>query len=85
MHKERRSTGFLVWAQNQGASSITVGRIRQLETLGYFPEGSAREPGEETVLELVDDEAIVFEEIFTAGLQVPPHPAFTEILLKYRL
>jgi hypothetical protein len=43
-----------------GASTATIGRIRQLETLGYFDEGSAREPGEEVILELADDEAVIF-------------------------
>jgi hypothetical protein len=56
-----------------------------LEALRYFAEGSAREPGEETVLKPANDGAIVFEEFFTVGLQMPPHPALTEILLKYRV
>jgi hypothetical protein len=47
----------------------------------YFAEGSAHEPGEETVSE----PAVVFEEFFTMGLRMPPHLAFTEILLKYRV
>jgi hypothetical protein len=59
-----------------GLSTVTVGRIQQLEALRYFTEGSTREPGEETV---------VFEEFFAAGLWMPPHPALTEILLKYRV
>jgi hypothetical protein len=28
-----------------GPSTVTIGRIRQLEALGYFAEGSMREPG----------------------------------------
>jgi hypothetical protein len=68
-----------------GASSVTVGRIHQLDSLGYFAEGSMHELREETVWEPADDEAIVFEEFFAVGLQMPPHPAFTEILLKYRV
>jgi hypothetical protein len=62
-----------------------LGYIRQLEALRYFAKGSMREPGEETIPELADDEAIVFEEFFAAGLRMPPHPALTEILLKYRV
>jgi hypothetical protein len=31
-----------------GASTIIVGRLRQLESLGYFAEGSTHEPREET-------------------------------------
>jgi hypothetical protein len=49
-----------------GLSTITVGRIRQLEALRYFAEGSVHEPGEETVPEPADDE-VVFKEFFTAG------------------
>jgi hypothetical protein len=29
------------------------------------------------------NESIVFKEFFAAGLRMPPHPAFTEILLKF--
>jgi hypothetical protein len=29
-----------------GPLTVTVGRIRQLEALGYFAKGSVREPGE---------------------------------------
>jgi hypothetical protein len=68
-----------------GLSTITVGRIGQLETLRYCSEGSACEPGEETVLEPVDDEAVMFEEFFTMRLRMPPHPALTKILLKYQV
>jgi hypothetical protein len=35
------------------------------------------------VAELNPNKDVVFEEFFTAGLQMPPHPAFTEILLKF--
>jgi hypothetical protein len=47
-----------------GASTITVGCIRQLEALGYFAEDSAREPGEEVVSDPAGDEAVAFEEFF---------------------
>jgi hypothetical protein len=47
----------------------------------YFAEGSAREPGEETVPE--QNVAIAFEEFFATVLRIPPHPAFTEILVKF--
>jgi hypothetical protein len=51
--------------------------------LGYFAEGAAHEPREETVPELADDEGIVFEEFFSMGLQMSPHLALTDILIKY--
>jgi hypothetical protein len=53
--------------------------------LGYFVEGSAREPGEEVIPELAADEAIVFEEFFDVGLWMPPHPALTDILVLFRV
>jgi hypothetical protein len=65
------------------ASTITVGCIWLLEVLGYFAEGSAREPGEEVVPEPVNDEAIVFEEFFTMGLWMSSHLALTDILVKF--
>jgi hypothetical protein len=68
-----------------GLSIVTVGRIRQLEALRYFAEGSTHELGEETVLKLADEEAVVFNEFFAMGLWMRPHPALTEILLKYRV
>jgi hypothetical protein len=64
-------------------SLVTVSRIRQLESLCYFAEGSVRETGAETVPELNPDEVVVFEEFFGTGLRMLPHPAFTEILLKF--
>jgi hypothetical protein len=67
------------------ASSVMVSRIRQLESLRYFDEGSAREPGEETTPGLNPNEVVVFEEFFAVGLRMPPHPAFTEILLEFRV
>jgi hypothetical protein len=73
----------LAWSYDFGASLVTVGRIRQLESLGYFTEGSTCELGEEIVLELNTDDAVVFKEIFAAGLWMLPHPAFTDILHKF--
>jgi hypothetical protein len=66
-----------------GASLVTVGHIRQVESLLYFAEGSTCELGEETVPELNDDEAIVFEKFFMVALRMRPHLALTEIFLKY--
>jgi hypothetical protein len=55
-----------------GPSIITIGHIQQLETLGFFIEGSVRK-------------AVVFEVFFTARLQMPPQPTLTDILLKFRV
>jgi hypothetical protein len=68
-----------------GASSVTVGRICQMESLGYFAEDLARESGEEIVSEPNADKAVVFKEFFVAGLRMLPHRAFIEILLKFRV
>jgi hypothetical protein len=73
----------LAWSYDFGASSVMVRHIQQLKSLGYFAKGSACEPGEETVLEPNPNEVVVFEEFFAAGLRMSPHPAFTEILLKF--
>jgi hypothetical protein len=35
----------LTWSSDFGASSITIGRIQQQESLGYFAEDSVREMG----------------------------------------
>jgi hypothetical protein len=64
-------------------STVTVDRIQQLEALGYIIEGSTREPGEEVLPDPSNDEAIMFEEFFTAELQMPPEPTLTDILLKF--
>jgi hypothetical protein len=47
-----------------GPSIIMVDRVRKMASLGYFAEGTAREPGEEVVLEPIEDEAIVFKDFF---------------------
>jgi hypothetical protein len=52
---------------------------------GYFDEGMGRELGEETVPEPNPDEVVVFEEFFTAGLRMPPHPVLVDILLKFQV
>jgi hypothetical protein len=60
-----------------------MGCIRQLESLGYFTEGSARESGEQIILKPADNNAVVFEEFFTVGLRMLPHLALTDILVKF--
>jgi hypothetical protein len=72
----------LAQSYNFGASLVTVGRIRMLESLGYFVEGLAREP-RGSVLEPNTNEVVVFEEFFTVALRMPPHLALTKILLKF--
>jgi hypothetical protein len=42
-------------------------------------------PGNETVPEPNNDEAMVYEDFFVAGLCMPPHPALADILLHFQL
>jgi hypothetical protein len=66
-HESERSYDF-------GPLTITIGRIRQLEALGNFVEGSACELGEEVIPDPANDEAVMFEEFFAAG--VTPHISY---------
>jgi hypothetical protein len=66
-----------------GPSTVTVGRIRQLASLGYFVVGVTREPGEEIVSEPTEDEVVVFEVFFIGRLQMPPQPVLTDSLVKF--
>jgi hypothetical protein len=43
------------------------------------------EPGQETIPEPHLDEVVIFEEFFTAGLRMPPHPVLADILLKFQI
>jgi hypothetical protein len=51
----------------------------------YFAKGMGHEPREETVPELNPDEAVIFEEFFTAGLRMPPHPVLSDIMLNFQV
>jgi hypothetical protein len=68
-----------------GPSTVTDRWIRAVVDVGYFTHSMGCEPREENVLEPWDDEAVVFEEFFMAGLRVPPHPVLADILLKYQI
>jgi hypothetical protein len=52
---------------------------------GYFSGGMGHELGEETVPEPNPDEVVVFEEFFTTGLRMPPHPVLADILFKFQV
>jgi hypothetical protein len=62
--------------------TITGGKIMEMVEKGYFIDGEARAPGAEIVLELDNDEAVVYEDFFVAGLRMPRHPTLADILLK---
>jgi hypothetical protein len=50
---------------------------------GYFTDGDARVPRAESMSESDDNEAIVYDDFFVAGLCKPPLPALADILLKF--
>jgi hypothetical protein len=68
-----------------GPSTVMVKRIQGVIHNGYFAEGMGRDHGGETVPEPQADEAVIFEEFFTAGLRMPPHPVLSDILLKFQV
>jgi hypothetical protein len=63
------------------SSTITVGKSKEMVEKGHFAEGEAHLPGVETVLKPNNDEAVVYEDFFVAGLHMPPHPPLADILL----
>jgi hypothetical protein len=50
----------LTWSYEFGVSLVTVGHIRQMDSLGYFAEGLMHEPGEEILSEPNSNKAVVF-------------------------
>jgi hypothetical protein len=49
----------------------------------YFPKGYGRPLGMKSVPDPRVIEAMVFEDFFTAGLRIPPHPILVDILHKF--
>jgi hypothetical protein len=68
-----------------GPLTVTVSQIHGMIDSDYFSEGMGRDPGEEAVLEPNPDEALVFEELFTAGLWMPSHPMLSDIMLMFQV
>jgi hypothetical protein len=56
-----------------------------LASLGYFVEASAHELEEEIIPESAEDEVVMFEEFFAAGLQMSPQSVLADILVKFRV
>jgi hypothetical protein len=69
---------------NFGASTITLGHIKEMAEKGYFADGKTWVLRVETVLEPNDDEVVVYEDFFFAGLHMPLHSALAGILLKFQ-
>jgi hypothetical protein len=51
-----------------GASTITLGHIKEIVEKGYFADGEARAPKAEAVPEPDNDEDVVFQDFFVASL-----------------
>jgi hypothetical protein len=68
-----------------GPLTIIVCRIWEMIDQEYFIEGGARASGEETIPEPDSDKDVIFEEFFTIGLRIPPHPGIGDILLKVQV
>jgi hypothetical protein len=78
------SEGAVMRTHYFGASTITVGKIKEMEERCYFVKDEARMLGAETVLEPHDDEAEVFKDFFVTGLRMPPHLTLANILLHFQ-
>jgi hypothetical protein len=66
------------------SSTITVGKIKEMEEKCYFPEDEARAAGAKTMLEPNNDEAAVYEDFFVGGVCMPRHPALADILMHFQ-
>jgi hypothetical protein len=66
------------------SSIITVGKIKMMVKKGYFVDGEAHALTAETVSEPDNDEVIMYEDFFVAGLRMSLHPALVDILLKFQ-
>jgi hypothetical protein len=65
-------------------SSITIGKIKEMVEKGYFSKGRPRAPGAETVPEPDNNEVVVYEDFFVAGLCMTLHLALADILLHFQ-
>jgi hypothetical protein len=69
---------------NFRASTITLGRIKEIVEKGYFADGEAQAPGSDAASEPDCDEAVVYDDFFVAGLCMPPHLALANMLLMFQ-
>jgi hypothetical protein len=79
---ERASDNENSQTYNFGSSTITLGRIKEMVEKGYFADGEARAPGAGIVPKPDEDEAVMYEYFFVAGLHMPLYHALMDILLK---
>jgi hypothetical protein len=57
---------------------------KEMVEKGYFSKGGARRQGTKTVSEPGDDEVMVYEDFFVAGLRMLPHLVLSDILLHFQ-
>jgi hypothetical protein len=81
---ERASDNENLQTYNFGASTITLGSIKEMVEKWYFADGEARALRIEIVQEPDEDEAVVYEDFFVAILHMSPHLALADILLKFQ-
>jgi hypothetical protein len=67
-----------------GVSRMSSVRVQDMQRLGYFGDGVARVPGTEEVPE-PEDELVVFEVFFAAGLRLPAHRFVGEVLRRFNV
>jgi hypothetical protein len=69
-----------------GLSIVMRTRIGSLESYSrYFLKGYGRLPSAESVPDPQTNKAMVFEDFFTAGLLMLPHPILLDILHKFQV
>jgi hypothetical protein len=68
-----------------GWSKVNWAHIMTLEnSFHFFLKGFARPLGIESVPDPKENEVVVFEDFFTDGLRMPPHPVLLDILHKFQ-
>jgi hypothetical protein len=69
-----------------GQSNIMRNCLGSMESYDhFFPRGYGWPPDAESVPDSRANEVIIFEDFFTAGLCMPPHPVLGDILHKFRV
>jgi hypothetical protein len=67
-----------------GTSRIYLGRVLEMQRLGYFGNGVGRASRAKDVPE-PEGELVVFEAFFVAGLRLPAHRFVVEVLRKFKI
>jgi hypothetical protein len=65
-------------------SRISLGRVQDMQQLGYFGNGVGRVPGAEEIPE-PEGELVVFEAFFIADLRLPAHRFVVEVLQRFNV